>query len=72
MSGKEEVLQETVERPLMRVHEVLGAWMSILQETLSREKLAALLLFSLAGALLLAVGVSVNKWIIDVAEGVSR
>ena len=72
MSGKEEVLQETVQRPLMRIHEVLGACMSILQETLSREKLAALLLFSLAGSLLPAIVVYVNKWIIDAAEGFSR
>ena len=72
MSGKEEVLQGTVQRPLMRIHEVLGACMSILQETLSREKLAALLLFSLAGSLLPAIVVYVNKWIIDAAEGFSR
>ena len=72
MSGKEETLQGAVQRPHMRIHEVLEACMSILQETLSRGKLAALLLFSLAGSLLPAAVVYVNKWIIDAAEGFSR
>lgn len=72
MSRKEEVRQSMEQQSHMRICEVLGACMSILLETLSKGKLAALLLFSLAGSLLPAVVVYVNKWIVDAAERFSR
>ncbi len=72
MGRKVEAQQSGGRQSHMRIHEVLGACMSILRETLSRGKMAALLLFSLAGSLMPAVVVYVNKWIIDAAEGFSR